>query len=61
MRRNLLTLGCAVVGTLLAIGVWHLWDDHRLVDAIRAAQRAQQAAQAQQIQQFQQQQKGTPP
>ena len=49
-----------LLGMLLAISLWHLWDDHRLVDAIRAAQLANQAAQAQQIQQFQQQQKATP-
>lgn len=60
IRRALLTLGCALLGMLLALVGWHLWDDHRLIDAIRAAQANQQAIQAQQIQQFQQQQKAGP-
>lgn len=61
MRRHLLALGCGLLGMGLALLLWHLWDDHRLIDAIRVAQQQQQVAQAQQIQQFQQQQRQQQP
>lgn len=57
MIRNLITGGVAIGGMLFALVLWHAWDDHRIVDEIRAARIAQTAAQAQQIQQFQEQQK----
>lgn len=57
MPRHGMTLGVALVGILLGLTLWHLWDDHRVIDEIRAARIAQTAAQAQQIQQFQQQQR----
>lgn len=57
MRRNLLAFAFCLLGTGVGLVLWHLWDDHRLVDEIRAARIANTAAQAQQIQQFQQQQK----
>ena len=56
IRRHLAATGFGFLGVLLALVLWHLWDDHRIVDEIRAARIAQTAAQAQQIQQFQQQQ-----
>ena len=48
----------ALLGTTVVLVGWHLWVDHRFVDAIRAAQQAQIAQQAQQIQLFQKQQLG---
>ena len=56
-KRYALTFMIAALGVLCGIALWHLWDDHRLMDEIRAARIAQTAAQAQQIQQFQQQQR----
>lgn len=56
-QRNLITAVCGLVGMGLALVGWHLWDDHRFVDRIRAANAQQIAAQAQQIERFQQQQK----
>ena len=53
MTRNLIALGCGLLGTAAALVGWHLWDDHRLIDAIRAAQQAQLARQIEQLQQQQ--------
>ena len=61
MRRNLIALGCGLLGAALALGLGHLWADHQLVDSIRAAREQQIAAQAQQIEQFRQQQKQAGP
>lgn len=57
MTRNLIAIAFGLLGTGLMLVGWHLWDDHRLIDQVRAAQIAQTAQQAQQIQQFQRQQK----
>ena len=52
-----MTLLVALSGVLLGLVLWHAWDDHRVIDEIRAARLAAQAQQVQQIQQFQQQQR----
>ena len=56
MRRNIITFVVAVLGLFCGLVLWHGWDDHVIVDELRAARLAAQAQQAQQIQQFQQQQ-----
>ena len=54
MRRNVLALAFGLLGMGLALAGWHLWEDHRFIDAIRVAQQAQIAQQIQQIQRQQQ-------
>lgn len=46
MKRNLIALGFGVLGVLAALGGWHLYQDHLLVDALRVNLMQQQAAQA---------------
>lgn len=42
MIRNLIALLCGVIGVLLALSGWHLYQDHQLIDAIRADLQRQQ-------------------
>lgn len=44
---------CGFLGVLLALVLWHLWEDHRLVDAIRQNS-------IQQLERMQQQQQPPP-
>lgn len=46
MRRHILSLLFGLLGILVGLAGWHLYQDHQLVDAIRFnAMRQQQAGQ----------------
>lgn len=45
MRKNLIAIACGILGVLLTLTAWHVYEDHLLVDALRVnlQQQAQQA------------------
>lgn len=57
MRARLLPAAFGFLGVIVALLLWHLWQDHLLVDAIRQ----NSIQQLQQMQQQQQQRPTAPP
>lgn len=45
MKKNLIALTVGVLGVLLTLAAWHVYEDHLLIDAVRVnlQQQAQQA------------------